>query len=228
MLNETAADDGLKKSFMHEVVDKMMSSVVHNEENEELIKNLEMEESLQRAYLKKNSWTNEDWPNDAAGGKLSYSKMVFEYNKSHYVTVDEVDKDQPQFGKPLGICSHVGLFKPIICESLCCCCCRKNKVYAKQKTDHDTYHNFGLGVTVYLKSLKSLMIMFFFFSVISLPSYLLYYYGGDGTVDYGDSKTFFSVLTMGNLGQVEQVCSQEAYTDTQDTELEVFCPFGHI
>jgi hypothetical protein len=53
---------------------------------------------------------------------------------------------------------------------------------------------------VYLKQLKSLFLMFFLFSLISLPSYLLYYYGGDQKVDWGDSKTFFSILTLGNIG----------------------------
>jgi len=41
--------------------------------------------------------------------------------------------------------------------------------------------------------------LFSLFSLINLPAFILFYHGGD-KAPITDSKTFFSVLTLGNLG----------------------------
>jgi len=56
-----------------------------------------------------------------------------------------------------------------------------------------------LGVQLYFRLLKSLVLLFSLFSLINLPAFILFYHGGD-KAPITDSKTFFSVLTLGNLG----------------------------
>jgi len=46
--------------------------------------------------MKINANTNDDWPQDSADGKLSYSKMVSEWNRRHFV---EILPDQKDFAK---------------------------------------------------------------------------------------------------------------------------------
>ena len=79
-------------------------------------------------------------------------------------------------------------------------CCRKKKVAdSLSATQTCEYQKLGLGVNIYLKQLKSLVCLFFICSLISVPSFILYYYGGD-TTTVKDSKTLFSTFTLGNIG----------------------------
>jgi len=81
-----------------------------------------------------------------------------------------------------------------------------------------------MGVSIYFKQLKSLICLFFIFSLISVPSFILYYYGGD-TTTVKDSKTLFSTFTLGNIGQTERVCSQSTY---ENAHVKLFCGYGVI
>ena len=55
-------------------------------------------------------------------------------------------------------------------------------------------------MAIYFKQLKALIVLFTLFSIISIPAFILYYYGGDYEEQVMDSKTFFSMFTLGNLG----------------------------
>jgi len=43
--------------------------------------------------LDKNQFNDARWKNDAEGGKLSYSQMVYKWNKRHF-TVENLDYDE--------------------------------------------------------------------------------------------------------------------------------------
>jgi hypothetical protein len=79
-----------------------------------------------------------------------------------------------------------------------------------------------LGIQLYFRLLKSLVILFLLFSLINLPAFILFYYGGDQG-EIKDSKTFFSVLTLGNLGQSQLECAQ---VPLNKEHMILSCPFG--
>jgi hypothetical protein len=60
----------------------------------------------------------------------------------------------------------------------------------------------GAGVTLYFKMLKYLIVLFFLLTILSIPSYFLYYLGGD-SLDFStfDIKTFLTIFSLGNIGE---------------------------
>ncbi len=74
--------------------------------------------------------------------------------------------------------------------------CKKHKKGEPKKEENA---KFGLGMAIYFKQLKALIILFIVLSILSIPCFITYYYGTP-SLAVNDSKTFFSMLTLGNLG----------------------------
>lgn len=57
-----------------------------------------------------------------------------------------------------------------------------------------------MGVSLYFKQLKSLIILYAILSIVSIPAFILYYFGGKQQATFQDSKAFMSTFTLGNVG----------------------------
>jgi len=56
-------------------------------------------------------------------------------------------------------------------------------------------------MTIYFKTLKTLTLMFLLFSLLSIPSYILFYSGKVAEINnIYETKNIFSAFTLGNLG----------------------------
>ena len=80
----------------------------------------------------------------------------------------------------------------------------------------------GLGVDMYFKQIKSLIVLFAICSLLSVPSCIAYFYAGEAS-EINDSKTAFTTFTLGNLGQSDNICSEALF---DEPKLEMFCGFG--
>jgi hypothetical protein len=52
-------------------------------------------------------------------------------------------------------------------------------LYCKKTSGSEINQKLGLGLAIYFKQLKALVILFTLFSIISIPAFVLYYFGGD-------------------------------------------------
>lgn len=50
---------------------------------------------------------------------------------------------------------------------------------AHSKNDRQINRELGLGISIYFKQLKSLIVLFMFFTVLKIPSFVFFYYGGE-------------------------------------------------
>lgn len=64
----------------------------------------------------------------------------------------------------------------------------------------DINEKLGLGTSLYFKQLKSLTVLFLLFTLLSLPSYVLFYKGNVSRVSSTDPMQFFTAFTLGDLG----------------------------
>lgn len=89
-----------------------------------------------------------------------------------------------------------------------------------------------LGVSLYFKQLKSLIVLYGIFTIISIPAFILYYYGGDGNNTIKNSKSFMTTFTLGNVGQSVNECiyggDYAEISESNVVEFEIFCSFGTI
>jgi hypothetical protein len=159
---------------------------------------------------------NAYWKPDAANQKFSYSKMVDEWNKHHFI--DETKFSKLKFGKRYPCCMQTGWFS-----------CRNSKKVgdANSQSREKTYERLGLGIALYFKQIKSLAVLFLILTLISLPTFLVYYGGSEPGVPT-DSKTLFSTFTLGNIGQIGQNCYQADVKDDETFQAELFCGFGLV
>lgn len=60
----------------------------------------------------------------------------------------------------------------------------------------------GLGISIYFKQLKALVIMMTVCSLLSIPSLVLFWNGdyNDASEGFRDTKSYFAALTLGNIG----------------------------
>lgn len=65
----------------------------------------------------------------------------------------------------------------------------------------------GLGIDLYFKTMKQLVIFFVLCTLLSIPSFIFFASGADTPSAWQDSKSFFSSFTLGNLGQSSMTCS---------------------
>jgi len=65
----------------------------------------------------------------------------------------------------------------------------------------------GVGITVYFKLLKFLMLLFLWFSFLSIPSYFFYYTSNPRNDEaLGNFQMALTVFSLGNLGQCKLRC----------------------
>lgn len=74
-----------------------------------------------------------------------------------------------------------------------------------------------------MKQVKGLTWLYLFFTLLSIPTYVSCYLGGPLTDLNFDTKVFFSLFTLGNLGQQVSVCAEAPLG--QNT-IETYCSFG--
>lgn len=113
--------------------------------------------------------------------------MVYEKNLKHLTVPPENSQDASKVSenKRYSICcTSMGHFS---------CRVKPNQSRVEQ--------SMGLGMSIYFKQMKALTMLFFFFSFIQIPAFILYYFGGNANDVTSDSKIFFSMFTLGNLGQ---------------------------
>lgn len=134
------------------------------------------------------------WKLDAQNGYLSYSKMKYNSNMRHARTKTTVTKNgyEKVVSRRYSLCTATGWFLP---------CTTLNK--------SDLSEELGLGLSLYFKTIKQLIIFFILCTILSIPSFVFFSTGQDEiTKDWLDSKTLFSTLTLGNLGQSSTGCGQ--------------------
>jgi hypothetical protein len=52
-------------------------------------------------------------------------------------------------------------------------------LYCKKTSGSEMNQKMGLGLAIYFKQLKALVILFTLFTIISIPAFILYYFGGN-------------------------------------------------
>ena len=108
----------------------------------------------------------------------------------------------------------------------CTCCCRQSKIQRE----------LGVGVSIYFKQLKNLVIILFLCTLLSLPAYALFWSGrslNNPDKISEDQKlsltvnTFIASISLANLGEKSiNINKLELSKPTQGTEM--FCETGKI
>ena len=83
--------------------------------------------------------------------------------------------------------------------------CKTNTGWFHCSTDYthsDIADELGLGISIYFKQLKALVIMLSVCVLLSIPSMILFYHGSYNVTTDGfrDTKSMFASLTLGNIG----------------------------
>ena len=145
------------------------------------------------------------------GSDESYKAMIQTYNRTHYSKKSEESSSdsEKEFNPSLPVCC--GFSTGWMSFS------------SKSKSD-GADEKLGLGVSLYFKQLKSLVILYLVLSFVSIPAFTLYYFGGKQQATFQDSKAFMSTFTLGNVGQSVSECTIANRT----SPLEIYCPFGYI
>lgn len=92
----------------------------------------------------------------------------------------------------------------------------------------------GPGITIYFKTLKSFFLLFLVFTVISAPALTLFWNGQQSEYEQSNSKDYFSMMTLGNIGQSSRVCESRAdigsvHANPSDIyTVDMFCSFGQF
>lgn len=156
---------------------------------------------------------------------LSYTKMINEVNKvmlrKHEVCTEDGHKTI-KFSR-FNICCGSGT--GVFCPTQTCCPTLQKSAMAVE---------LGVGMSIYFKQLKTLMLIFLLFTFLSFPSYLLYFSGNEAEnrFSFSDSKQLFSTFTLGNLGMNSDTCGQvdmalATSSYTKQSKIEIFCPYGN-
>lgn len=97
-------------------------------------------------------------------------------------------------------------------------------------THSDIDDELGLGISIYFKQLKALIIMLVVCCLLSTPSLVLFWNGDYNDVTEGlrDSKSFFAAFTLGNIGQRSALQCKSLSLDQMRTSVDLFCSFGDI
>jgi hypothetical protein len=106
--------------------------------------------------------------------------------------------------------------------------CKTNTGWSldNQKCRETDLKHMGVGVSLYFKFTKYLIIIYLFLSIITIPHIVFYILGGTDT--YNNSKTiasFFGMTTLGNLGGATTMCGSG--TNFAST-VNLFCDYGTI
>ncbi|CDW82912.1 UNKNOWN [Stylonychia lemnae] len=90
---------------------------------------------------------------------------------------------------------------------------------------HSDLGEMGVGVTVYFKMLKFLMILFLWFFLLSLPSFLFYYSGNQISTEKLTLKHIITAFSLGNIGQASNACNYGdcPYDFSQELNIDKKC-----
>ena len=98
------------------------------------------------------------------------------------------------------------------------------------KDDDELYFEevMGVGMVVYFRLLKYLVCMFFVFTLLSIPS-LIMYQAGNQQAEGGDMKAVFSRYSLGNLGGSVKACADGDVNGAEEDEVQtLLCQYGTI
>ena len=84
----------------------------------------------------------------------------------------------------------------------------------------------GLGISIYFKQLKALVIMLIGCLLLSIPSFILFWHGSYN--ELSDTKSLLASTTLGNLGQRSYFQCKSTSLDQMKTTVDLYCPFGDI
>jgi hypothetical protein len=83
----------------------------------------------------------------------------------------------------------------------------------------------SIGVTIYFKMLKYLVVMFCWFTFVSIPTFVMYSAGDkDSEVEGVEFKSVVSDLTAGNLGEAKIPCSDSPINKSH----HLYCDYGEF
>ena len=81
-------------------------------------------------------------------------------------------------------------------------CFSKTGWHCSSKSWRDSdIRDMGVGISCYFKFLKFMMMLFLWFSILSIPAYFFYIEGNLSGVRDSSVKYALSALTLGNIGQ---------------------------
>jgi len=163
------------------------------------------------------------WKNDAENRILSYSKMEYERNQNQVRCVKESNqlKIEEESGSLMEQEVHEYVKFPV---------CKTQTGWFHCSTDYthsDIAEELGLGISIYFKQLKALVIMLFVCVLLSIPSFILFTNGGYNDTTEGFTEVF-AALTLGNIGQSSSLHCNSLPLDQMRTEVNLFCTFGEI
>ena len=84
----------------------------------------------------------------------------------------------------------------------------------------------GLGVSIYFKLLKSLVLLMLFMAFFQIPVMFIY---GSGGMTKANNTDFMSYFSLGNIGQSQEQCWQGNYNrgyPNRDEKVIFQCPGG--
>ena len=105
----------------------------------------------------------------------------------------------------------------------CCCCFRESGIAGE----------LGVGVSVYFKQLKNLVVILLLCTLLSLPAYMLFWSGRlinnpDRTVDQGFSiNTGLAAISLANLGEKSSMLLA-LNPKLASQQVEMYCETGAI
>ena len=116
-----------------------------------------------------------------------------------------------------------------------CCRTRTGWHSSSKSWRHSDIRDMGVGISVYFKFLKFMMVLSIWFTLLSIPAYVLYVNGNQSGVVQLNLKWALSAPTLGNIGQckfqffnssvAQNSCNYASLTGNL-TNVTLFCPYG--
>ena len=135
--------------------------------------------------------------------------MVANTNLTHPRTITQDANGIPLYEK-LSLCTNVGwLFTPFY------------NMLKGQNQKYEDFDQLGLGLTLYFKMIKVLMVVLLFATLISAP-YMAAYASGTEALNWTGNEALFGKYSLGNIGQSLDLCVKQDINSC-DT-VNITCP----
>jgi hypothetical protein len=148
---------------------------------------------------------------------LSWDRMIEHRNRTHPRAVSTGLDGKARFAKLSGLTLNVGCHKA--CPSAC-----------KAKTDTGDVIKFGVGLSLFFKFVKFVIVLMAVLSLLMLPPIVLYTIGDTNwrtsTTSEAAEATQLWRFTPANIGTTSTLCG--SIFDGEDGELEFKCPEGTV
>lgn len=147
---------------------------------------------------------------DGDFGTLSYEKMQQKLDLTHPRLY--VKEEGHRVAKPIALCHPIGSIEDGLTSN-------NNKVTAENKEEEEeldpdypqgslVFDQLGIGVSLYLKVLKSFMIFLLVCIVFSTPLYYFYSRGNVYKMQVGSTiESYLSIFSLGNIGDSNVRCN---------------------